>query len=243
MVGNPTTLIESGRYIVHMRKKNVKEYGLSDWRLGEVYSVCVNHPEGLGQNELANESGIHKETVSKIVKENTNIFYWKPDKGGKWIIRLKEITDRENLIFEMINSYFEMYLDKFPKLTKAAQIGSVVHFLQTLATMQMFVYLNYLNTNTTLKIAQHIIANQLEKLRKVLMKELFSTTNAKTSARYRMRINQEVSIVAGLFAKKADIALESMNDRTKHRTIEDILFDANRTNKSIFYSRNDKDRQ
>ena len=64
-------------------------------------------------------------------------------------MRLKEITNRENLIFEMINGYFESYLDRFPKQTKTVQVGSVVHFLQLISAMQMIVFLNFLNTNTS----------------------------------------------------------------------------------------------
>ena len=214
-----------------MKKKNMDQINDPHGRIPIILRVLRVHQGGISLNKLSKETGIHKETLDPFLEFLSDQGLIILDKSSplKWKIRLGEIVEAENTVINLVKGHFESYLALLPKSTKVVQVESVVHFLQTLATMQMFVYLNYLNTNTTLKIAQHIIANQLEKLRKVLMKELFSTTNTKTSQKYASRINQEVSIVAGLFAKKADTALESMAYRTKYRTIEDILFDANRT--------------
>ena len=146
-------------------------------RTADVINACLQHPDALGLNELHDITDIHKETLYSIL-EQEHIFDV-DRKNGKWKIRLKEMVEKEDLIFTMLTTFFQSYLDAFPKKTRIVQIESVVHFLQLISAMQMIVFLNYLNTNTSFITTQQIIKNQLENFQEVMGKA-FSKVNMKT---------------------------------------------------------------
>lgn len=199
-------------------------------RTDAVINACLKYPDGLGLNDLASETGISKETLYGVLDQK-QIFETKTVKGRggkKFKIRLKEMTERESQIFDMINQHFQAYLDEFPKLSKTSQIETIVHFLQTLSVMNMLVYLQYLNTSTSLEVSQQIIQHQLEKF-KTTISRAFSKTDAKTTNRLSHFVNQQVSIAATFLAEKADGAMNNAVIRTKKRTIEDLLFDLDLT--------------
>jgi len=195
-------------------------------RTDAVINACLQHPNALGLNELHDLTGIHKETLYSIL-EQEHIFDV-DKKNGKWKIRLKEMVETEDQIFTMLTTYFQSYLDAFPKKTRTVQIESVVHFLQLISAMQMIVFLNFLNTNTSFVTTQQIIKNQLENFQDIMGKA-FSKIDKKTRLRYATLINQEVNVIAQRLAAKAEDGIRNVEMRTKFRTLEDLLFDSDQT--------------
>ena len=182
-------------------------------RTADVINACLQHPDGIGLNELCHLTSIHKETLSSILDEE-DIF--EVDKrNGKWKIRLKEMVETEDQIFTMLTTYFQSYLDAFPKKTRIVQIESVVHFLQLISAMQMIVFLNFLNTNTSFVTTQQIIKNQLENFQEIMSKS-FSKINKKTRIRYATLISQEVSVIAQHLAAKAENGIENVGSFRPH---------------------------
>ena len=195
-------------------------------RTDAVINACLQHPNALGLNELHDLTGIHKETLYSILEQED--LFDVDKKNGKWKIRLKEMVETEDHIFTLLTTYFQSYLDAFPKKTRTVQIESVVHFLQLISAMQMIVFLNFLNTNTSFVTTQQIIKNQLENFQDVVGKA-FSKIDKKTRLRYATLINQEVNVIAQRLAAKAEDGIQNVEMRTKFRTLEDLLFDSNQT--------------
>lgn len=198
-------------------------------RTNTVITACLKYPNGLGLNELSDITGIHKETLYKIL-EQKHIFDVKKIKdskskgNSKFSIRLKQMIQQEDTIFDMINVHFQAYLDEFPKMSRTVQIESIVHFLQTLSAMQMIVYMNHLNTNTSFEVSQQIIQNHLANF-KAMMVKMLSEVDNETDGRITMLVNQQISIAAIYLGEKAEGAMNSVFTRTKKRAIEDLLFD------------------
>ena len=143
---------------------------------------------------------------------------------SRGLLRINEIIEAENSVLNLVKGHFESYLALFPKSTKVVQVESIVHFLHILSLMQMYVYLNYLNNQSSFDISQLTIKNYLDRL-KDLVVESHSKLSTKTRFGYGKRINQEVAIVTEFLATRAESALGIVTTRTKHRGLEEILFD------------------
>ena len=195
-------------------------------RILTILGVLRAHQEGISLNKLSKETGIHKETLDPFLEFLSDQGLIILDKSSqlKWKIRLGEIVEAENTVLNLVKGHFESYLALLPKSTKVVQVESVVHFLHVLSLMQMFVYLNYLNNKSSFDISQTTIKNYLDVLKNSVI-ESSSKLSAKKHLEYGKRINQEVGLVSEFLAEKAVAAFGIVMTRTKHRGLEEILFD------------------
>ena len=206
-------------------------------RLGITYMV-LGKPEnakGLGMNELSNQTKIPKPTLTNLLAspDAENLFEMElgKKKGQKMNIRLKSIIMEEKGHADAINVLFEDYLAIFAIHTKTFQAESVVHLLQMLSILQMTLYLSYLNSNTSFEVSQQIILQQLEKLKKTIQ-TAFAKQSEKTRQKHSKIIDLQTMITVIHSFEKASIAMETVKRRTKNRTVYDLLFDLDRTNKT-----------
>ena len=195
-------------------------------RIPIILRVLRVHQGGISLNKLSKETGIHKETLDPFLEFLSGQGLIILDKSSplKWKIRLGEIVEAENTVLNFVKAHFESYLALLPKSTKVVKVESVVHFLHILSLMQMFVYLNYLNNQSSFDITQLTIKSYLDVLKNSVI-ESSSKLSAKKHLEYGKRINQEVGIVTEFLATKAETALGIVTTRTKHRGLEEILFD------------------